>query len=109
MIQTAGWLGVETVDHIGTPCIFCHKEMENVEIGPCPARWGQVMLDCGLQELKLCAAGEGFNLLPLEALAVLQELALLHYRIKALDSRNLHDQLANRAGTPSGGTDALQG
>ena len=65
--------------HLGSPCIFCYQAMENVQAGPCPERQGRAMLDCGLQELKRCAAGGKFDLLPLEALAVLQEIAEYHH------------------------------
>jgi len=70
--------------HIGDPCIFCGQIMENVEIGPCPARQSDAMYRAGRLELSRCAARGEFNLLPLEALAIMENTTALQHQVKTL-------------------------
>ena len=65
--------------HVGDPCIFCGETYDTIVVGPCPMRQSAPMYAQAKQELRRCAFGGSFDLLPGEALAILDELAACHH------------------------------
>ena len=66
---------IDVIAHIGDPCIFCEIPHDDVQIGDCPGRQSLAMFLDAFRALESCACDEPFHLLPLEAQAILDELA----------------------------------
>ena len=70
---------INVTAHVGDPCIFCGVAHDDIVVGPCNGRQSEAMYEDAIKSLERCARGDGFELMRLEAQAILDELqARLH-------------------------------